>query len=94
VATNPLDIPNGYSIAKHENLRDTIGEPGSMCSSGRAFACHESGPDDKEPYCIGWLTNQLGPGNNIALRLRMLQYDLSGVKLDGDQHQRFEDTLP
>lgn len=38
--------------------------------------------------------NQLGPGNNIGLRLRMLDYDLSKVKLDGEQHGRFEDTLP
>lgn len=57
------------------------------------MACHESMPGS-ETYCIGWLIHQLGPGNNIGLRFRMLNYDLSGVELDGDQHERFEDTLP
>lgn len=45
-------------------------------------------------YCIGWIENQLGPGNNIPLRLKMLNYDLSEMETFGDQHERFEDTLP
>ena len=57
------------------------------------MACHES-PIGKETHCVGWLMNQLGPGNNIALRLEMRNYDLSQVQLDGEQHETFEDTLP
>lgn len=57
------------------------------------MACHES-PVGKETYCVGWLMNQLGPGNNIPLRIQMMKYDLSGVELHGEQHKTFEDTLP
>lgn len=57
------------------------------------MACHESKPGD-ESHCIGWLMQQLGPGNNIGLRIQMMSYDLSAVELDGDQHECFEDTLP
>lgn len=94
-STDPYDIPNGYSKKKHEKLSRTIAEPASLRSTGHVMSCHESGPKDKEPYCIGWLIHQLGPGNNIGLRMKMLmEYDLSKVRTVGDQHERFEDTLP
>lgn len=93
VTTDPYDIPDGYCETKHRNLKNTIAEPGDLRCSGRAMACHET--DGKEgDYCIGWLVNQLGPGNNIGLRMKMLSYDLSEVETDGEQHERFEDTLP
>lgn len=92
-STNPHEIPNGYCELKHQALKGTIAEPGSLSSTGRAMACHESAIG-KETYCIGWLANQLGPGNNIRLRMQMLEYDLSRVWLDGPQHECFEDTLP
>lgn len=94
VTTNPHDIPNGYDEEKHRLLERTIAEPASLFFSSRAMACHERKDTDADRYCIGWLMHQLGPGNNIGLRMRMLNYDLSGVELDGDQHETFEDTLP
>lgn len=46
-------------------------------------------------YCIGWLYNQLGRGNNIALRLKMMHCENIGdMKIIGEQHQTFEQTLP
>jgi len=96
VSTDPNKIPNGYSVKRHKKLKGTIAEPGSfagLACPAKAMACHES-VKGKETYCIGWLAHQMGPGNNIGLRMKMLDYDLSGVKLDGEQHQRFEDTLP
>jgi len=92
VKTDPHTIPDGYEVEKHRALKRTIAQPGSFRSSV-AMACHESNPGE-EMHCIGWLANQMGPGNNIGLRIRMLEYDLSGVELDGEQHERFEDTLP
>ena len=86
-STNPHDIPNGYTKERHCDLRKTIG------SSTDAMACHKD-TVGRESYCVGWLMNQIGPGNNISLRLRMLGYDLSKVKLVGAQHYKFEDTLP
>jgi len=89
-STNPKEIPNGYSVKKHKALKGTIAEPGSLRRSGRVMACHE----EHEAHCIGWLNHQLGPGNNIPLRIQMLEYDLSGMEVFGAQHERFEDTLP
>lgn len=58
------------------------------------MACHEHEPGD-EAHCVGWLMNQLGPGNNIGLRLKMMSCEnAKHIKLDGEQHETFEDTLP
>jgi hypothetical protein len=44
---------------------------------------------------VGWLAHQLGPGNNIALRLAVMAGRIDGnVETVGPQHERFEDTLP
>jgi len=91
VGVDPHDIPNGYSEAKHRALERTIAHPGSLSDSGAAMACHEM---DKA-HCIGWLVNQLGPGNNIGLRIRMIFCENAKfIKLRGEQHETFEDTLP
>jgi hypothetical protein len=92
-ATDPNTIPNGYSQSKHRGLRQTIADPGALSLSAPAMACHESDVGE-EAHCIGWLMHQLGPGNNIGLRIAMMKYDLSQVHLDGEQHETFEDTLP
>ncbi len=94
VSTDPHDIPHGYSEELHRGLACTIAEPGSLASTGRAMSCHEHPPTD-EAHCVGWLMHQLGPGNNIALRIQMMRCENIGlVKLDGEQHQSLEDTLP
>lgn len=92
--TDPHQIPNGYCEEKHRALANTIAVPGSLQDSGRAMACHES-PIGEEAHCVGWLVNQLGPGNNIPLRLRMMSCENADeIELAGEQHARFEDTLP
>jgi hypothetical protein len=73
VKVNPNDIPNGYSLEKHRALASTIADssdPLGQLSSDeiRVMACHETDSD----YCVGWLHNQLGVGNNIGLRLDIL----------------------
>lgn len=95
VSTNPNEIPNGYDVEKHKRLEGTIarGNPLEQIAAGRmrVMACHES----HDAHCIGWLMNQLGPGNNIALRITMRNCEnLCDVKLVGEQHERFEDTVP
>lgn len=95
VGTDPNAIP-GYSLAKHRALTSTIADPGDIRMGGelRMMACHYS-PEGSEKACVGWLANQLGPGNNIALRLRaMLEPELARFELDGPQRARFEETLP
>jgi hypothetical protein len=94
VSTDPHDIPNGYREEKHRRLAGTIAEPGSLRFNGRAMSCHEH-PVSDEAHCVGWLAHQLGPGNNIGLRLRMCNCEnIGSLKLHGEQHQTFEDTLP
>lgn len=91
VETDPHDIPNGYCETKHRALESTIATADNMFGSRGAMACHET----DEARCIGWLVNQLGPGNNIGLRLRMMSCEnASKIRLRGEQHETFEDTLP
>ena len=98
VTTDPHDIPNDYCPEKHAALESTIADPGSLrgLSGGtlRMMACHES-IDQKPLVCVGWLAQQLGPGNNIALRMAVMSGQIDGdVETVGEQHERFEDTFP
>jgi hypothetical protein len=95
VTTDPNDIPNGYCEVKHSKLADTIAKPGALPMGPlRVFACHESSVGRELP-CVGWLENQLGEGNNIALRLAVSMGRIdANVRTVGEQHTRFEDTLP
>lgn len=95
VTTDPNEIPNGYSAELHEKLSGTIAEPATLPKGPlRVFACHET-PKGKELPCVGWLMHQLGPGNNIGLRISVSEGRIdANVKTVGEQHQSFEDTLP
>lgn len=92
---DPNDIPNGYSCKLHASLKNTIAEPGVLTVGAlRIFACHET-QVGKDLPCVGWLVHQLGPGNNLPLRLAVMSGRIDGnVKTVGPQHERFEDTLP
>lgn len=93
VQTDPHDIPNGYSEDKHRALECTIARDPlhGVFGALRVMACHET----EDAHCIGWLANQIGPGNNIGLRLLMRGCEnAADIKLRGEQHRRFEDTLP
>lgn len=92
VDVDPFDIPNGYCPTKHAALEKTIAkDPISSISGTAAMACHEM----HDAHCVGWLVNQIGPGNNIGLRMRMMTCENArNIKLVGEQHERFEDTLP
>src|SRR5688500_2046500 len=92
VDVDPHDIPNGYCETKHENLAGTIAEPGRLSFGAlRIMACHETA----NTPCVGWVVNQLGPGNNLTLRMAVLAGRIAGnVVTVGEQHERFEYTLP
>lgn len=92
---DPNDIPNGYCSKKHAALKSTIATPGDVSviigRTMHVMACHET----YDAHCIGWLVNQIGPGNNIALRINMRNCsNFRNVKTVGRQHARFADTLP
>jgi uncharacterized Fe-S radical SAM superfamily protein PflX len=95
IDVNPNDIPDGYCETKHQGLSRTIAKEGdlSTLSSKEIYvmACHET----DNAYCIGWLMNQLGRGNNIPMRIKMISCsNRQHIKLVGKQHSRFIDTLP
>lgn len=94
-STDPRDIPNGYDEGKHCALKSTIAEPGSLRpGTMQIMACHETRRGKERP-CVGWLVNQLGPGNNIVLRLAVAFGKIdANVETVGPQHERFEETLP
>lgn len=87
------EIP-GYRRKMHENLACTIASGiDSLTSRETHFmACHYSSVGD-EFACAGWLANQLGPGNNLAMRLAVMYGRIPLPVTDGPQHERFEDTL-
>jgi len=87
----------GYRREKHEALDDTIATPskpaGLLGGTLRIMACHYS-TDEKPISCVGWVANQLGPGNNLALRLRALRDpEVANVRTVGPQRKHFEDTF-
>lgn len=95
-STDPREIPNGYCAVKHAALAGTIARPGSVAGLGgplRMMACHESALG-ADRVCVGWLSHQLGPGNNIGLRLAAMSGRFGEIVLDGEQHETFEATLP
>ncbi len=98
VGADPHAIP-AYVPALHRKLDHTIRsgvESALSVIKGEGvpmMACHYSKPDDQFP-CAGWLENQIGPGNNLGVRLLVHQGGLPVPKTDGPQHPRFEDTLP
>jgi hypothetical protein len=95
-STNPHDIPNEYSEEAHARLNRTIAEPGALPIglAIRFMACHETSRGHELP-CVGWLVHQLGPGNNIGLRLMAHAGQIdTNVRTVGSQHECFEDTLP
>lgn len=93
VGTAPAkDIPN-YDRALHCSLKNTIREGAeSMTGPRRFMACHYSVEGSEFP-CAGWLANQLGPGNNIGIRLAVMSGRVPVPDIDGPQHESFEDTL-
>lgn len=93
---DPNDIPNGYDVARHKALTDTIAKPATFTGAGvgKVMACHET-PVGKELPCVGWLVHQLGPGNNLGLRIAVMRKSIdANVETVGEQHECLEDTFP
>ncbi len=98
VDTNPHEIPDGYCELKHKNLEDTIAKDTSFSFNQplKVMACHHSkDTDENAEHCVGWLNNQLGVGNNIGLRISMMNCEnIKDLTIIGEQNDRFQDTLP
>lgn len=86
------DIP-GYRRELHQGLTCTIASGLDLQPGAHAMACHYS-KRGEEFACAGWLYNQLGIGNNLGVRLAVRFGRLPWPDVEGDQHERFEDTIP
>ncbi len=85
----------------HEGLQDTIAPSNTLeqlnkfaqSKTVKIMACHDS--SETELYhCIGWVHNQLGSGNNVALRMSFRDcQNVNEIEVEGEQHSRFEDTF-
>jgi hypothetical protein len=89
------DAIPGYVREKHEALCDTIAQPGELRFGRglRVMACHHSVEGEEHP-CVGWAVQQLGEGNNLALRLAALTDPrLQGLRTVGPQRATFGETF-
>jgi hypothetical protein len=83
----------GYCPTQHRNLKKTIATPGEVVlDSLTIMVCHKSArTNDKHIACVGWLHNQLGAGNNIALRWLYRGLDME-LSIEGQQYSTLEET--
>lgn len=90
-------IPS-YDRGLHCKLAGTIADPNGdpmqalRSPTLRIMACHDSKPG-RDTACAGWLDNQCGVGNNLAVRLAVATGRLPAPIVDGPQHESFEATL-
>lgn len=98
--SDPFSIQNNYSIEKHLKLKETITDDIPVMEQlkklhtkepFKIMACHKY----HDTHCLGWIYNQIGTqGNNIRLRMQMsLCSNANKIKLAGEQHLTFEETL-
>lgn len=94
-SVNPADIPNGFDYDSHHRLLDSQPAEGQIYSDKiHLMACHNSNDKD-EMFCIGWLSNQLGAGNNIPLRIKMMGCtNVKDIETFGRQRRNFKDVKP
>lgn len=83
------DIPN-YKPEMHAALTSTASEGVNSIKGFRMMACHETHPP-KQQACVGWLANQLGPGNNMGLRLAVIGNLRRPLGVFGLQHESVEE---
>lgn len=90
------EIPGGYSRELHCKLRETVktGPASLFAATLPIMACHLT-PTGAELPCVGWLVNQIGPGNNLGIRMAVALGKISGdVETIGPQHDTLEQTIP
>ena len=87
------DIPD-YNRSQHHGLEACSKTDCALTRTLRVMACHET-TGQGEQACVGWVLNQLGPGNNITLRMRVAtgRLDVSEFETFGPQYETFEETL-
>lgn len=81
----PRDVPN-YGEGIYDRMRATLRSGLDSLDGGIAMACHNQKKNETRP-CAGWLHNQLGVGNNIAIRIHVSSGKLPVPIVRGEQHE-------
>jgi len=91
---DPRDIPGGHGHVVPEKLAvHTPSGVESLAHDLRVATCHEAAIGAKLP-CVGWLVHQLGPGNNLAVRVAVLRGSLdANVRTIGEQRDLPQELL-
>lgn len=72
LSINPDALPANYGHVDRDAVVRASAEPGSFRRpEGPPIGCHVVRPGPVLP-CVGWLVQQLGPGNNLALRMKVI----------------------
>ena len=88
-----VDQIPGYCPTKHSALRATMQTGLDGITGARyVFACHGS-TEGAPTVCAGWLEHAIGPGNNLAARLAVMQGTLPRPITDGPQVDNFDETF-
>lgn len=96
---DPADIPDGFNYETHRRLGADIQRTATRLGSNmelHMMACHDTPANTpREKPCIGWIANQMGPGNNIVLRLRAISDPKFGdIRTIGKQRTSYAEILP
>lgn len=81
------DVPDyapGIYARMKASLRTGIESAGE--ETRIVMECH-NGKRGANRACAGWMHHQLGVGNNIGVRLRVMAGHLPAPKIDGAQHE-------
>lgn len=89
-----IDRREGFDVEYYKSVRDDfVSRPGfiGMSQDHDNMGCHKH-PDEDDVPCIGWLAHEVGPGNNIGLRLWLTQFENSwDIETVGEQHKSIYD---
>lgn len=89
----PEDITQGFDLEYYQGVREQFQASGleSIHKQHKQMACHMH-PDSNPTPCVGWLINQAGIGNNLFIRLQLMQVENScDLQVDGEQHNSILD---
>ena len=81
------DVP-GYEPGLYDRMRATLRDGLDSLAPGTrmSMACHHQ-VDGEELPCAGWIHNQLGVGNNLAVRINVGSGRLPVPQVIGEQHE-------
>lgn len=84
------DVPD-YDPGIYDRMRASLrtGIETVTAATHLIMECHNGKRGANRP-CAGWLHHQIGIGNNLGMRLKVMTGRLPVPKISGDQHEDLE----